>query len=132
MIDAEMAEKSAEKRLDLSKHYGDKPGWISNLTATLKYSLPKEVIADLVSKHGIATPKGLRGSVLFFDCNVVHSSAANMSPFDRVLALASYNRTDNLPTKLHRPEFLVSRDFASLHLVSDDVFASACEVPARG
>jgi ectoine hydroxylase len=132
MIDAEMAEKSADKRVELNRHYSDKPNWISNLTATLKYSLPKEIIQDLVSEHGIAAPKGRRGSVLFFDCNAVHSSAANMSPFDRMLALASYNRTDNLPTKLDRPDFLVSRDFTSLNLVSDDVFTSAREAVAHG
>jgi ectoine hydroxylase-related dioxygenase (phytanoyl-CoA dioxygenase family) len=132
MIDVEMAEKSAEKKLELNRHYSQKPNWISNLTATLKYSLPKEVIQDLVLEHGIAAPKGRRGSVLFFDCNAVHSSAANMSPFDRMLALASYNRTDNLPTKLDRPDFLVSRDFTPLNLVSDDVFTSAHQVAAHG
>jgi hypothetical protein len=86
--------------------------WLSNLTADLKYSLSKNVVARLVSKYGIVAPKGLRGSVIFFDGNLVHGSSNNISPFDRAIILVTYNSTSNAPlfNEGSRPDFLVSRD----------------------
>jgi len=86
--------------------------WLSNLTADLKYSLGKNIVARLVSKYGIVAPKGLKGSVLFFDSNLVHGSTNNISPFDRAIILVTFNSTANVPvlTEKSRPDFLVSRD----------------------
>jgi ectoine hydroxylase-related dioxygenase (phytanoyl-CoA dioxygenase family) len=86
--------------------------WLSNLTADLKYSLSKNVVARLVTKYGIVAPKGMQGSVLFFNSNLVHGSTNNISPFDRAIILVTFNSTGNIPvlTEKSRPDFLVSRD----------------------
>jgi ectoine hydroxylase len=95
--------------------YADSPEWVASLTADIKYTVPRADVAALSRRRGLVAPKGPRGSLLFFHPNLVHASAANISPFDRVVALATYNSVNNRP--LHgerRPEFLCSRDVAAL------------------
>jgi L-proline 4-hydroxylase len=101
--------------------YRESPTWISNLTADLKYSISKEGIARLIQRRGIAAPRGAAGSVLLFHPNVVHASASNILPFDRVLVLITYNSVDNKPLETHkkRPDFLCAREFSAL---SPDLF----------
>jgi ectoine hydroxylase-related dioxygenase (phytanoyl-CoA dioxygenase family) len=111
------------KNAKLPEVYKNNPAWISNLTADLKYSLDKEIIADLIKRRGIAAPKGPEGSVLFFHCNLVHGSTNNISPFDRVNVIISFNSIDNIPVsdKEPRPDFLVSRDSTPIVPLPDDV-----------
>jgi ectoine hydroxylase len=92
---------------------GTAPAWISNLTARLKYSLDRETVAELSSRYGLACPKGPAGSVLLFDSNVAHSSPNNISPFDRMMVIATYNSVENIPRPAgtRRPDFLVSDDY---------------------
>jgi ectoine hydroxylase len=102
--------------------YEDRPDWISNLTADLKYSLSPPVLAGLVERHGMVAPKGPAGSVLVFDGNLAHGSNANMSPFDRTILLVTYNRVDNRPGDVARPrpEFLASRDCTPLRALEGE------------
>jgi hypothetical protein len=106
----------------LPEVYKDNAAWISNLTADLKYSINRDVMAALVKKHGIVAPKGPAGSALFFHCNLVHGSTNNMSPFDRAVVIISFNSVDNVPVgkKEPRPEFLVSRDSLPIIPLADD------------
>jgi len=92
---------------------GMSPGWISNLTAKLKYSLDRETVAELSRRHGLVCPKGPAGSVLLFDSNIAHSSPNNISPFDRMMVIATYNSVENIPQPVgtRRPDFLVSNDY---------------------
>lgn len=92
------------------------PSWKADVSAALSYTVQQDTLAELVAEGGIAAPKGPAGSVLFFDGNVVHGSAPNMSPFDRMLALVTYNGVANapLPRENPRPEFLCSRDFTAV------------------
>lgn len=101
--------------------YRDSPSWISNLTADLKYSISKEGVARLIQRRGVVAPKGAAGSVLLFHPNMVHASASNILPFDRVLVLITYNSVDNKPLGTHepRPDFLCGREFSA---VSPDPF----------
>jgi ectoine hydroxylase len=96
--------------------YRESPTWISNLTAELKYSLPKEGVARLIQRRGVVAPRGAAGSVLLFHPNVVHASPSNILPFDRVLVLITYNSVDNKPLESHarRPEFLCGREFSAV------------------
>jgi ectoine hydroxylase len=112
---------------------GNGPAWISNLTADLKYSLERETIAELVDQHGIVAPKGRRGSVLFFNGNVVHGSAPNMSPFDRTILIVTYNSIENtlLPVEKPRPDFLANRDYRPVITVSDQALLLQNEVGAH-
>lgn len=102
--------------------YLDSPAWISSLTADLKYSLSREVVASLATRYGMVAPKGRQGSVLFFDSNIVHGSPSNISPFHRVLVLVTYNSISNPPTNIKnpRPEFLVSRNYEPIVPLSDN------------
>ena len=102
--------------------YFDSPAWISNLTADLKYSLGKEVVANLVSQYKIVAPKGPAGSVLFFHSNIVHGSPNNISPFDRVAVIITFNSTANIPAPVgrRRPDFLAGRDYQPVVSLSDD------------
>jgi len=101
--------------------YKNSPPWISNLTAEIKYSVDTRIVSQLVRRFGIVAPKGVGGSVLFFHCNLVHASPNNISPFNRVIAFATYNSIENVPvTSDHRrPDFLCGRDYTPLVTVSD-------------
>jgi ectoine hydroxylase-related dioxygenase (phytanoyl-CoA dioxygenase family) len=89
------------------------PSWKADVSAALSYTVQQDTLAELVAGSGIVAPKGPAGSVLFFDGNVVHGSAPNMSPLDRMLALVTYNSVHNTPAPREnpRPDFLCSRDF---------------------
>ena len=107
--------------------YDDGPRWLPNLVAKLKYTLEKEAFIDLARANGIVAAKARAGAALFFDCNLAHASAPNLSPFDRSLAFLTYNRVDNAPpaSALHRPDFLASRDTRPTVPVADPVFQLA-------
>jgi ectoine hydroxylase len=103
-------------RVEIPAAYANKEAWISNLTAKLRYSIPNEIVTDLIAEHGLIAPKGAPGSVLFFHPNTVHGSAANISPFGRMLVLVTYNTVSNAPVLScdSRPDFLCARDFSAL------------------
>lgn len=105
--------------------YEDKPDWISNLTADIKYSVDRDRLAALVERYPPAIPKGPAGSLLLFHPNTIHGSAQNMSPHDRRIILASYSHVENLPRSEgeRRPEFLVSRDFTPVEVSADAALA---------
>jgi hypothetical protein len=102
--------------------YSQSPDWIASLTAKLKYSLDKETVGRLARKQGMVAPKGPAGSALLFDGNLVHGSANNISPFDRVLILVTFNSVENKPVspKKRRPDFLASRDCEPIVPLADD------------
>jgi ectoine hydroxylase len=91
---------------------GSKGDWKQSFGADLKYSLGKEIIAKLVNESTIVAPKGPKGSVLFFHPNIVHGSAPNISPFDRMVLILTYNSVKNTPPPQTnpRPAFVVGRD----------------------
>jgi hypothetical protein len=101
--------------------YEERPDWIANLTASLKYSVDRGALERVVSAGGIVAPKGPAGSVLFFHPDLVHGSVPNMSPFDRKLLLVTYNSVDNCQTVIEnaRPAFLVGRNFEPLSPLAD-------------
>lgn len=105
-----------------SATYSNSPKWISNLTANLKYSLDRKTVRRLVEQYGMVSPKGPKGSVLFFDSNIVHGSPNNMSPFDRAVVIVTYNSVKNIPvqTSNKRPDFLVSVDHTAIKSLRDD------------
>lgn len=81
-----------------------------------EYGVPsREALEALVKDGGIQAPKGPAGSALFFECNVMHGSGGNLSPFPRVGLFIVYNSVENalvapfggLPP---RPVFLAERE----------------------
>ncbi|WP_410667884.1 phytanoyl-CoA dioxygenase family protein [Amycolatopsis sp. cmx-4-68] len=99
--------------IDLAPKRG---GWADTLTSDLKYSLQdSDVLTELARRNGITTPKGPRGSAVWFHCTLPHGSAQNLSPFGRRMLFVSYNAVANaLPAPSPRPEWLVSRTFDPL------------------
>lgn len=58
-------------------------------------TLSKEQVRDLVAQHGLEAAIGTRGSVLIFGGMIVHASPPNISPYNRALALITYNAVSN-------------------------------------
>jgi ectoine hydroxylase len=66
-----------------------------------EYGVPDDdSISTLVAQGGIACPQGPAGSVLIFDCNLIHGSNSNISPYPRTNYFVVYNSIHN---KLERP-----------------------------
>ena len=55
----------------------------------------KESIAALVEDGGIVAPAPKAGSVVIFDCNTLHASNGNITPFERMNAFFVFNAWSN-------------------------------------
>lgn len=76
----------------------------------------EDSMRTLVARHGLKMPTGPAGSVLLFDCNIMHGSGGNISPDPRSNLFFVYNSVENTPIRAFgpqtlRPHFLGSRDF---------------------
>lgn len=72
-------------------------------------------LSRLIKENGIAAPKGPAGSLLLFDCNVLHASNSNLSPWPRSNLFFVYNSVENALQEPYggtapRPEFLAARN----------------------
>lgn len=85
-----------------------------------RYGVPdQQSLRTLVDEGGISTPTGGPGSAVMFDCNTLHGSVANMSPYPRTNLFLVFNSVENpleepfgdLPP---RPEFLGDRQMTPL------------------
>ncbi|MBB5984806.1 ectoine hydroxylase [Sphingobium lignivorans] len=80
-----------------------------------EYGVPDEdSLAELAYKHGIVAPTGKPGSVVIFDCNVMHGSNGNITPFPRANAFLVYNAVSNrlqapFGVEKPRPGFIAAR-----------------------
>ena len=95
------------------------------VSASLKYTLESATVADLAQQSGLISPKGSAGSLLLFHSNIAHASVPNISPYERVFVIVSYNSVQNTPLQVAnpRPEFLVSRNYAPLDVALHDSLA---------
>ena len=109
----------------LPETYKDSPSWISNLTATIKYSVDRDVVVRLASQYGIVSAMGASGSMLLFHADIVHASPSNISPFSRAIVFISYNSVENIPSLKAdaRPDFLVGRDYEAIVPLREDTLA---------
>ena len=74
----------------------------------------REFLEKLANRGGIQAPKGPAGSLLLFECNTLHASNKNLSPWPRSNLFFVYNSVENTlqqPYNGHepRPEFLATR-----------------------
>jgi ectoine hydroxylase len=67
----------------------------SSLKAQVAGTPDEESLSALATEYGIVAPKGLTGSVVFFDSNLMHGSNGNITPYARSNAFFVYNRVDN-------------------------------------
>ncbi|OFE11582.1 ectoine hydroxylase [Pseudohongiella acticola] len=73
-----------------------------------------EALAELANWGGIKAPKGPAGSLLLFECNTLHASNENMSPWPRSNLFFVYNSIENrlqepFAASEPRPEYLGAR-----------------------
>ncbi|MFI9804253.1 phytanoyl-CoA dioxygenase family protein [Streptomyces sp. NPDC052301] len=106
---------------ELLVHGEQESDWESTLSASLKYRIDEQALADCIGPRGIVAPHGPAGTVLFFDARLLHGSPPNMSPFGRRLLIVTYNAVSNAPREDHqtRPEFLAGRDTEALQAVGE-------------
>ncbi|MBO0610228.1 ectoine hydroxylase [Myceligenerans salitolerans] len=73
-------------------------------------------LAQLADRHGIEVLEGQPGSAVLFDCNSMHGSGGNISPYPSNTLYFVYNSVENEPVepftgRARRPGFLGARDF---------------------
>jgi ectoine hydroxylase len=73
-------------------------------------------LSMLADKHGIELFTGPAGSATIFDCNCMHGSNGNITPFPRSNVFIVFNSVDNTCERPYaapgrRPSFVASRDF---------------------
>jgi len=89
-----------------------------------KYSLRKQVYGTpddesmrrLVEESAIEMPTGGIGSMLLFDCNIMHGSNSNITPYPRSNIFLVFNSVENklvepFSGKKPRPEYLAHREY---------------------
>ncbi len=78
--------------------------------------LPANLLLKMADTHGIEYCRGEPGDVVLFDCNTVHGSHTNISPWGRCMFFAVYNAVSNTPASQPfaapepRPEHIGSHD----------------------
>ncbi|MFI0966727.1 ectoine hydroxylase [Streptomyces sp. NPDC021080] len=75
-----------------------------------------EALTALASRHGIKLFTGRAGSATWFDCNCMHGSGDNITPFPRSNVFIVFNSVENAAVEpfaapVRRPEFIGARDF---------------------
>jgi ectoine hydroxylase len=80
-----------------------------------QYGVPdRQALTQLVDAGGIVSVTGPPGTVVFFDCNVMHGSSANITPTPRHNVFLVFNAVSNRLVAPYggtvpRPEFLATR-----------------------
>lgn len=81
-----------------------------------EYGVPDaESLQWLVEQGGIVSAKGPAGSITFFECNMMHGSNSNITPWPRSNVFIVYNSVENALTApfcglTPRPPYIASRE----------------------
>ncbi|MFE5482850.1 ectoine hydroxylase [Streptomyces sp. NPDC056527] len=75
-----------------------------------------EALTSLADAHGIRLFTGRAGSATWFDCNAMHGSGDNITPYPRSNVFIVFNSVENAAVEpfaapVRRPEFIGARDF---------------------
>ncbi|MFF2963448.1 ectoine hydroxylase [Streptomyces sp. NPDC057963] len=75
-----------------------------------------EALTKLADRHGIKLFTGRAGSATWFDCNCMHGSGDNITPYPRSNVFIVFNSVENTAEEpfaapARRPEFIGARDF---------------------
>ncbi|MBT2443381.1 ectoine hydroxylase [Streptomyces sp. ISL-36] len=75
-----------------------------------------EALTSLADAHGIRLFTGRAGSATWFDCNAMHGSGDNITPYPRSNVFIVFNSVENAAVEpfaapMRRPEFIGARDF---------------------
>jgi ectoine hydroxylase len=82
-----------------------------------------EALTRLASEHGISAVTGKAGTLVLFDCNTMHGSSGNITPFSRSNAFFVFNAMSNqleepFGAKKPRPDFLAQREAEAVEVAS--------------
>lgn len=93
-------------------------------TSYPQWAIEKDAMRTFLRENPNAVPiTGGPGTAVLFHCNMVHGSGHNLSPNDRWHVYVAYNRSKNRPNPIPpspRPDYVVSRNYAPLEMLSDD------------
>ncbi|MFJ4703586.1 ectoine hydroxylase [Streptomyces anulatus] len=75
-----------------------------------------EALTKMADRHGIRLFTGKAGSATWFDCNAMHGSGDNITPYARSNVFIVFNSVENAAQEpfaapIRRPEFIGARDF---------------------
>lgn len=90
-----------------------------------EYGVPdQDSLAELAHRFGIVAPTGKAGSVVIFDCNIMHGSNGNITPFPRANAFMVYNAVSNrlvapFGVDRPRPAFIAARGVPDVIIPAD-------------
>jgi ectoine hydroxylase len=75
-----------------------------------------ESLQELAGRHGIDVLEGRAGGATMFDCNCMHGSNGNITPYPRSNVFIVYNSVENtcvepFAASKPRPDFIGARDF---------------------
>ncbi|MEU3096557.1 ectoine hydroxylase [Streptomyces sp. NPDC006967] len=75
-----------------------------------------EALTKMASEYGIRLFTGKAGSATWFDCNAMHGSGDNITPFPRSNVFIVFNSVENAAVEpfsapIRRPEYIGARDF---------------------
>lgn len=75
-----------------------------------------KALTELADAHGIRLFTGRPGSATWFDCNCMHGSGDNITPYPRSNVFIVFNSVENAAVEpfaapVRRPEFIGARDF---------------------
>ncbi|MET9103043.1 MULTISPECIES: ectoine hydroxylase [Streptomyces] len=75
-----------------------------------------EALTELAGEYGIRLFTGPAGSATWFDCNCMHGSGDNITPFPRSNVFIVFNSVENTAVEpfaapVRRPEYIGARDF---------------------
>lgn len=96
-----------------------------------EYGVPdRQSLAELAQAYGIVAPTGDAGTVVIFDCNIMHGSNGNITPLPRSNAFIVYNAVSNRPTAPFgtmppRPPFVAAREVRTLSRSPDPLLPNA-------
>ncbi|MDT0323420.1 ectoine hydroxylase [Streptomyces millisiae] len=73
-------------------------------------------LTDFADRHGIRLFTGAAGSATWFDCNCMHGSGDNITPYPRSNVFIVFNSVENTAVEpfaapIRRPDYIGARDF---------------------
>lgn len=115
-----------------SHHYfipcvGETPdlNWQQSLKSQRLGVPDRKALGIMANRGGIQAPKGPAGSLMLFECNTLHASNSNISPWPRANLFFVYNSVDNALQEPYaansaRPDFLGARKNTAPLTMHDD------------
>ena len=80
-------------------------------SAELAFAFTEEEIKNFKKNHDEYMVVGKKGSVLFFNPDIIHGSGISTSDGSRKLLILTFNKSSNKPAKIsERPDFLCSKN----------------------